>query len=197
MKRMLALTVVCAAATQACGTWDNIAGRTGTLFRGANDAPALNIRNVSNLEITFGEVGFSGENTVAQNFRFFLADSAGTVLRTADVSVGVTAPHTLIWIHVVQWNLAPGSQYYIGAIAQSANVNYDYRTGGSATTMDGMTGGFNNGNFSNYAAPTFGGNGDLEMCWHLNRQLPEPASLFVIGGGITSFIARRRTRRGE
>ena len=175
-------------AAHASVVFDNTAIWTTTTFRTAASAPALQISNTNAFAINLTNVSFSGELPTAQNLKFFLADSAGVILQSSTGAYGVQAAHSIVGIGV-NWTLNAGTTYFIGAEYDGQAANFDFRTP-VGTSQNGLLAG-NNGNFTGYATPVFGGIAGAEMAWKLEA-VPEPATFAVLGLGAFALIRRRR-----
>lgn len=175
-------------AAQASIVFDNTAIWNTTTFRTAASAPALQISNTNAFAINLTKVSFSGELPTAQNLKFFLADSAGVILQSSIGAYGIQAAHSIVGI-AVNWTLNAGTTYFIGAEYDGSAANFDFRTP-VGTSQNGLLAG-NNGNFTGYAAPVFGGVAGAEMAWKLET-VPEPATFAILGLGAVALIRRRR-----
>ena len=178
-----------AAASHAFVIFDNTEFNTGTTFRSAGDAPGLVVTNTNATDVQLTRVAFEGRNFVAQNFKFFLADSNGNVLDAVIVAYGTIASDALIGADV-NWNLVAGSTYTIAAMSESGQAAYNFLTPGSPTSQNGLTAG-NNTNWSGFVNPTLTSTGAAEMAWQL-ESVPEPATMTMLGLGVAALVARRR-----
>jgi len=182
---------VLAVAANAQIIWDNTSIDTSTTFRSAGDAPGLRIQNTNAFNVVLGRVSFEGRSHAAQNFKFFLADSGGSIISSVIQAVGATGSHTIIGTDV-NWTLLAGQTYTIAAISESAAADYNYRVP-DGTLQNGLLG-LVNSNWSGYANPASIGNGGAEMTWRLEA-VPEPATLTALGLGLAAVAARRRRNR--
>ncbi len=192
MKSLITISLlVVAAASQANIIWDNTGASNGTSNRGPGDAPGLRITNTNAFDVALTRVSFEGRNHSTQDFRFFLADSAGAILNSLVVGVAATGSDTMIGTDV-NWTLMAGQTYTIAAISSTDNADYNYAAPVPGTTQNGLVG-LQNSNWSGFATPGMGGNGGAEMSWQL-ESVPEPATMAVLGLGALVAARRRRSK---
>ena len=183
LSSLLAVTAVAQAST----IFDNTGDALGTTFRSGASTPALHITNTKASSVTLNYVAFLGQIPVAQNLKFFLTDNSGTIIDSVADAYGATGTDSLVG-HNVNWTLAPGQTYYIGAEFDGSTM--DFRYGLSFPMQNGLQSGYN-GNFSNYASPAFNSNGGADMSWQL-QAVPEPTTMTALAFAGAGLLRRRR-----
>lgn len=191
-KTILILGLGLTGAVHAATVFDNTGFANGTTFRSAEDAPALTITNTNADAVLLSRVSFLGRSSQSQNFKFFLATSTGTVLDSTVVSVLPTPTEVLIGTDV-NWTLAAGQSYHIGAISESGPAEYAYQFPGF-NLQNGLQSSAN-ANYVGFTTPTFDYVASADMAWKLEGSVvPEPGTLLAIGAGIAGIAARRRRK---
>ncbi|MBX3110444.1 MAG: PEP-CTERM sorting domain-containing protein [Fimbriimonadaceae bacterium] len=188
MRNTLLITCLAASALSQAALWDNTANWTNTTHRSQGNNPALHITNTTGSAVGVSHVAFQGQNMVDQNIKFFLADSGGSILDEVTVFRSATGAHVLTGADV-NWSLAAGQSYFIGAACETSGNDYDYSTSGFH--LENGLQSSDNGNFNGYGSLTQGGGGAADMSWQLDS-VPEPTTMALGGLALAGFLARRR-----
>jgi len=199
---VLALAVLLGATVAQAGAIFDTGIGDSTTFRDANFGPGQGI--VVGTDTTITQFGFYGNAPSGANVKFMIWDGTNSNLLFSQTdAIGASASTSLILSDPLSFDLAAGSTYYFGFIADNL-LNVTFSSPSTPISQNGLTAvDTGNSNYQEFDAPSFAGYAaaliSLQLVGETGSSVPEPGSAALLGLGFVGLLGaawRRKSAAG-